>query len=408
MVACPVFGRALRADAGHGLPPDLARVPRSGLFPALGRTLCRLERGAARRGRVGARGLGGRGQRRRAGGRCPAPRPSAPEAADHHHHPDRLGPRARAVGRCGAARLRALRPARRGRPLPGALPARRGPGDGNRTVAQPAAGLPRPRHPQLHPQRAAVGALAARLPRAGAADPPRGGQRAPHRRPVRRRRQALRAPGRLARGHRRHRQPQVRYRRAAGPGRAGDAVRPPGRRAAGVDRRQHPSGRGGPGGGPPPPAAGALPRAAAAVGAAPSRTLRARGRAGPGRRLAGRPAQRRRLAACGRCGVRARHAGRADGLLRLRAGGLRRRQPAGHRRPQPARAGRGRHRDGHWPASAQLRGDLAPPAGGRCAGNRPQCRGGRHAAGGPAGRRAAARADGPGRPPAGRTRPRRT
>ena len=46
---------------------------------------------------------------------------------------------------------------------------RAGADHGNRVVAEPAVRLPRPRHPDLHPQRAPVGALAARLPRAGAA-----------------------------------------------------------------------------------------------------------------------------------------------------------------------------------------------------------------------------------------------
>ena len=46
---------------------------------------------------------------------------------------------------------------------------RAGAGDGNRVVAEPAVRLPRPRRPDLHPQRAAVGAFAARLSRARAA-----------------------------------------------------------------------------------------------------------------------------------------------------------------------------------------------------------------------------------------------
>ena len=86
-------------------------------------------------------------------------------------------PARRACARCGAMRSQhvvpAVRPAGRGRPLPRPLPSARGADHGNRAVAEPAVRLPRPRHAHLHPQRAVVGALAARLPRAGAAGRPR-------------------------------------------------------------------------------------------------------------------------------------------------------------------------------------------------------------------------------------------
>ena len=77
------------------------------------------------------------------------------------------------VGRCGGACVPALRLARRGDPIPRSFPPGAGADRGNRAVAEPAVRLPRPRHSHVHPQCAAVGALAARLSRAGATDPPR-------------------------------------------------------------------------------------------------------------------------------------------------------------------------------------------------------------------------------------------
>ncbi|KAG1606902.1 hypothetical protein G6F45_013883 [Rhizopus arrhizus] len=89
---------------------------------------------------------------------------------DHHHHPDRVRTRARAVGRRARPCLPAVRRARQRQPLPRPLPAQPGADPGDRAVAEHAVRLPRPPHSGLHPQCPPVGPLAASLSVAGSAD----------------------------------------------------------------------------------------------------------------------------------------------------------------------------------------------------------------------------------------------
>ena len=165
IAARPVLGRAVRAGAGHALPPDLARIPAGRILPALERALRRLSRCATACRRVGACGVGRRGQCRRAAGQRAAARTARPAPAGHHDHADRVGARDRAMGAARRARLPALRPVGCGEAFPGALPTAPVADRRDRTVAEPAVLLPRSRHPRLCRQRAPVGALAARLPR---------------------------------------------------------------------------------------------------------------------------------------------------------------------------------------------------------------------------------------------------
>ncbi|MCW0417740.1 hypothetical protein NB689_003494 [Xanthomonas sacchari] len=351
--ARPLLGRALSAAAGHRLSPGLARFPRAPVLPALGRALRLVFAGARAAAGVAACGLGGRGQRRRAGGQCAARAAPGHPLGDHHHHPDRFGAGARAVGRRARSCVSALRRARQRRPFPAALPPQPGADPGNRAVAEHAVRLPRPRHSRVRAQCAAVGAFVARLPAAAAVDRARAAHRHLRGGAVAGGCRALRRAGRACRAGARVGQPEVRHRRACAL--AGGRRRVPRARAgdaSGVDRRQYPRRRGSGGDRDAPAAAPAVAGPAAAVGAAASGALRQGRGAGARPGLACGHAPPAAVAGHRGCGVRDRYAGRADGVLCVCPGGLRRRQPAADRRPQPAGAGGGRHAVGDRPAPA--------------------------------------------------------
>ena len=173
-----VLGDVVPVAASHGVSPHLARVPAPGIFPALERALRRLRRQQRRTPSenglmwVHAVSVG------EVNASAPlvnalladASRPAHPR---HDDHADRFGARARVVGRCGVACVPAVRPAGRGVAFPAAFPAPARVDHGNGAVAEPAARMSRPRRGDVHRQCAPVGALAARLSRAQAADRPR-------------------------------------------------------------------------------------------------------------------------------------------------------------------------------------------------------------------------------------------
>src|SRR3546814_3475990 len=98
--------------------PELARLSPAGVLPALERALRGLRRAVARGNRVDPRRVGGRGRRGGAADQRAAARAPGPAPAGEYDHAHRLVARARALGRPGRARLPALRPVRRGAPLP--------------------------------------------------------------------------------------------------------------------------------------------------------------------------------------------------------------------------------------------------------------------------------------------------
>src|SRR3546814_5054610 len=105
------------------------------VLPALERALRGLRRAVARGNRVDPRRVGGRGRRGGAADQRAAARAPGPAPAGEYDHAHRLVARARALGRPGRARLPALRPVRRGAPLPDPLSPAAGPDRRDRAVA---------------------------------------------------------------------------------------------------------------------------------------------------------------------------------------------------------------------------------------------------------------------------------